>query len=49
MESRPPLHIGVVAIEKGAFGSPLTSIIFMYTVNAVVLWKMALAINIQKE
>ena len=24
MEKRPPLHPGVVAIEKGAFGSPLT-------------------------
>ena len=24
MELRPPLHLGVVAIEKGAFGSPST-------------------------
>ena len=24
MELRPPLHFGVVAIEKGAFGSPST-------------------------
>ena len=22
----PPLHLGVVAIEKGAFGSPLTTV-----------------------
>ena len=26
MEWCPPLHLGVVAIEKGAFGSPLTKI-----------------------
>ena len=24
-ELRPPLHLGVVAIEKGAFGSPSTT------------------------
>ena len=26
MESHPPLHLGVVAIEKGAFGSSLTKV-----------------------
>ena len=26
MEYRPPLHFGVVAIEKGAFGSPSTTV-----------------------
>ena len=25
-ELRPPLHLGVVAIEKGAFGSPSTAV-----------------------
>ncbi len=25
-ELRPPLHLGVVAIEKGAFGSPSTMV-----------------------
>ena len=27
MESRLPLYLGVVAIEKGAFGSPLTKVV----------------------
>ena len=35
MEERPPLKLGVVAIEKGAFGSPLTKvtnfILFLYS------------------
>ena len=26
MELRPPLHFGVVAIEKGAFGLPSTKV-----------------------
>ena len=26
MELRPPLHFDVVAIEKGAFGSPVTKV-----------------------
>ena len=26
MELRPPLHLSVVAIEKGAFGSSLTTV-----------------------
>ena len=31
MELHPPLHFGVLAIEKGAFGSPLTKVaIFTY-------------------
>ena len=25
-KKRPPLHLGVVAIEKGAFGSPSTMV-----------------------
>ena len=28
MESRPPLHLGVVAIEKGAFESPSTKVAY---------------------
>ena len=36
MESRPPLHLGVVAIEKGAFRSPSSKIInFTYI---YILW-----------
>ena len=31
MELRPPLHLGVVAIEKGAFGSPSTKVANYYT------------------
>ena len=27
MELRPPLHLGVVAIEKGAFESPTTKVV----------------------
>ena len=30
MELRPPLHLGVVAIEKGAFGSPSTMVANFY-------------------
>ena len=30
MELRPPLHIGVVAIKKGAFGSPSTMVAILY-------------------
>ena len=26
MEQHPPLHLGVVAIEKGALGSPSTKV-----------------------
>ena len=26
MEEHPPLHVDVVAIEKGAFGSPLAKV-----------------------
>ena len=26
MELRPPQHLGVVAVEKGAFGSPSTKV-----------------------
>ena len=32
---RPPLHLGVVAIEKGAFESPLTKVAnFTYMVSS---------------
>ena len=27
MEKRPPLQLGVVAIEKGAFGSPSAKVV----------------------
>ena len=26
MEQHPPLHLGIVAVEKGAFGSPSTKV-----------------------
>ena len=35
---RPPLHIGVVAIEKGAFGLPSTmvaNLLYIYCWNAI--------------
>ena len=27
MEKRPPIHLGVLAIEKGAFRSPSTKVV----------------------
>ena len=30
MELRPPLHLGVIAIEKGLFGSPSTKVDYIY-------------------
>ena len=30
MEKRSPLHLGVVAIEKGTFGSPSTMVDYTY-------------------
>ena len=30
MELHPPLHLSVVAIEKGAFGSPSTTVANLY-------------------
>ena len=41
MEYRPPLHLGVVAIEKGAFGSPSTKVAnftFTYIYIYIVGW-----------
>ena len=39
MELSPPLHLGVVAIEKGAFGSPSTMIInFTYFMLPYIKW-----------
>ena len=43
MELRPPLHIGVVAIEKGAFGLPSTKVanlnkVCVYKKGFVVEW-----------
>ena len=35
MKLHPPLHLGVVAIEKGTFGSPSTKTKMVYL---VVLW-----------
>ena len=38
MESRPSLHLGVVVIKKGAFGSPSTKVAD-FTYNKVLqLW-----------
>ena len=36
MEQHPPLHLGVVAIEKGTFGSPSTKV----GNNKLVWWKL---------
>ena len=38
MEQRPFLHLGVVAIEKGAFRSPSTKVAnnYLYTVILIV-------------
>ena len=38
MELRPPLHLGVVAIEKGAFGLPSTKVINFTYYYIVVAW-----------
>ena len=36
--SSPPLHLGVVAIEKGAFGSPSTTVVnFIYAFNVYIV------------
>ena len=34
---RPPLHIGIVAIEKGAFGSPSTTV-FNFTLQLIYIY-----------
>ena len=39
MELCPPLHLGVVAIEKGAFGSPSTKVAnFTYFWINIINW-----------
>ncbi len=39
MEQRPPLHLRVVAIEKGAFQSPLTTVAnFIFTSKFLLLY-----------
>ena len=41
MELLPPLHLGVVTIEKGAFGSPSTKVTnFTFYLNNIVLCKL---------
>ena len=48
MELRPPLHLRVVAIEKGAFESPLTKVanftflFYSWLVGLLVLWHINL-------
>ena len=40
MEYHPPLHLGVVTIEKGPFGSLSTEITnFTYVFNKLYDWK----------
>ena len=38
MKLHPPLHLGVVAIEKGAFESPLTKIANFTYLYTLVQW-----------
>ena len=38
MEQHPLLHLGVVAIEKGAFGSPVTTVVNFYTLESPDIW-----------
>ena len=50
MELRPPLHLGVVAIEKGAFGSPSTMVanftyIYIYIYICILEWFTALLVR----
>ena len=35
MEKCPPLHLGVVAIKKGAFRSPSTKVAKLYLLNLI--------------
>ena len=37
MEYRPPLHLGVVAIEKGTFGSPSTKVTNLLTFIIIII------------
>ena len=41
-ESCPPLHLGVIAIEKGAFGSPSTKIanFTLYKYMYIYQWRL---------
>ena len=42
MEQRPPLHLSVVVIEKGAFGLPLskvTNFIFYLYISIDIVYK----------
>ena len=34
MEKHPPVYLGVVAIERGAFGSPLTLLFYLQILEA---------------
>ena len=42
MQLRPPLHLGVVAIEKGAFKSPSTKFANFTYFTYYATWKMIL-------
>ena len=46
MELRPPLHLGVVAMEKGAFGSP-SSIVANFTYLIFTYLSVCKRINIR--
>ena len=41
MKYRPPEHLGVVAIEKGAFGSPLTKVTNLYIYIYIYIYDKA--------
>ena len=43
MEYRPPLHLGVVAIEKGAFGSPSTEVAKNLVTASKIPWYLKLS------
>ena len=45
MEKHPPLHIGVVAIEKGAFGLPSTKVA-NFTYIYIRLFDLNMHINV---
>ena len=50
MSSAPPLHLGVVAIKKGAFGSPSTMVTnFTYYYTIQEFFTLALAEDLLQE
>ena len=46
--SAPPLHLGVVAIEKGAFGSPST-MVANFTYNHLIMSRKCDSIAFEKS